>query len=64
MTDPGRLKTEKKNGTITEVIFTRPFSKVKHFVDKGLFSEKTARQYLNKLSDMGVLEKRTIEGNH
>ncbi|HWK58491.1 MAG TPA: Fic/DOC family N-terminal domain-containing protein [Parapedobacter sp.] len=49
---------------LTEVIFTQPYSKVKHFVEKGIFAEKTARQYLNKLSDMHILERRTIDGNH
>lgn len=63
--DAIRTETEiSRPEILTEVIFTQPFSKVKYFVEKGIFSEKTARQYLNKLSDMGILEKKTIEGNH
>ncbi len=49
---------------LVDVIFTNPFTKVRYFTDNKIFSENTARQYLNKLSDLGILEKRTISGNH
>ncbi len=48
---------------LVQMIFHQPFSKVKHFTDKGLYAENTAREYLNRLSQMGVLEKRTIQGH-
>ncbi len=49
---------------LIQLIFTQPFTKVKHLEDAGLYAEKTARNYLNKLSDMGILERRSIEGGH
>jgi Fic family protein len=48
---------------LVQMIFTQPFTKVKHLVDAGIYAENTARDYLNNLCKMGVLEKRTM-GNH
>jgi Fic family protein len=45
------------------MIFNQPFSKLKHFTEKGMYAENTARDYLNRLSQMGVLEKRSIQGH-
>ena len=45
-------------------LFTQPFIKVKHLVNEGIYSENTARDYLNNLCDMNVLEKKEIEGHH
>jgi len=45
-------------------LFTQPFTKVKHLVEAGLYSENTAREYLNKLCELQVLEKKEIEGHH
>lgn len=47
-----------------QMIFTQPFIKVKHLTDAGLYAENTARNYLNKLADMQVLEKKTMQGHH
>ena len=49
--------------SLVDALFTQPFTKVKHLTDRKLFAENTARKYLNKLSDMGVLEKRIMQGN-
>jgi Fic family protein len=49
---------------LIEFLFTQPFTKVKHLVDSGIYAENTARDYLNKLCEMQVLEKKTIEGHH
>jgi Fic family protein len=49
---------------LIQLIFTQPFTKVKHLEDAGLYAEKTARNYLNTLSDIGVLERKSIEGSH
>lgn len=49
---------------LIEFLFTQPFTKVKHLVSIGLYSENTARDYLNKLSEMDILEKKEIEGHH
>lgn len=49
---------------LVEVLFTQPYTKVKHLVDSKIYAENTARDYLNKLCEMGVLEKREFEGHH
>ncbi len=62
------IKLEKKKfqepENLVNQIFTQPFTKVKHFVDAGIYSENTARDYLNRLAEMRVLEKKTLEGHH
>jgi Fic family protein len=61
---------KKENGKIrnadslVEFLFTQPFIKVKQLVSAGIYAENTARDYLNKLCDMQVLEKKEIEGHH
>jgi Fic family protein len=58
-------KTKLKNPeSLIEFLFNQPFTKVKHLVFAGLYSENTARAYLNKLCEMDVLEKKEIEGHH
>jgi Fic family protein len=49
---------------LIEFVFYQPYTKVNHLVDQGIYAEKTARKYLNELCQMGVLEKKTIEGKH
>lgn len=49
---------------LVEMIFTQPFTKVIHLQNEKVYAENTARAYLNKLCDINVLEKRTIEGHH
>jgi Fic family protein len=49
---------------LVNMLFTQPYIKVKHLTDAKAYSEVTARDYLNKLSDMKVLEKKSIEGRH
>lgn len=49
---------------LIEVLFTQPLTKVKHLVDAGIYSENTARDYLNKLCEMSILEKKEMEGHH
>lgn len=45
-------------------LFSQPFTKVKHLVEASLYSENTAREYLNKLCELHVLEKKEIKGHH
>ena len=49
---------------MVEMIFIQPYTKVKHFTDNGIYAENTARNYLNRLSEIGIVEKRTIQGHH
>jgi Fic family protein len=49
---------------LIELIFTQPFTKVSHLVDAGIYAENTSRDYLNRLCELKVLEKKEIEGHH
>ncbi|MCK5846564.1 MAG: Fic family protein [Bacteroidales bacterium] len=49
---------------LIEFIFSQPFTKVKHLMETGLYAENTARDYLNKLCEMQVMEKKEIGGHH
>jgi Fic family protein len=49
---------------LIKFLFNQPFTKVKHLVDAGIYAENTARDYLNRLCDLKVLEKKEIEGHH
>jgi len=49
---------------LVELLFTQPYIKVKHLTDAKLYAEVTARNYLNELAEMRVLEKKSIEGRH
>lgn len=50
--------------TITDAIFTQPYTKVNHLTDRDLYAENTARNYLNELAGLQILEKRQIKGRH
>ena len=49
---------------LAEAIFTQPYIKVNHLTDRGIYAENTARNYLNKLAELQILEKREIRGRH
>lgn len=49
---------------LVNLLFTQPFTKVKHLVDSKIYAENTARDYLNRLCEIQVLEKKEIEGHH
>ena len=49
---------------LAEAIFTQPYTKVNHLTDRGIYAENTARNYLNTLAELGVLEKKEISGRH
>jgi Fic family protein len=49
---------------LAEAIFTQPYTKVAHLTDRGLYAENTARNYLNELADLQVLNKKEIKGRH
>lgn len=54
----------RKPELLVQMIFTQPLTKVSHLTDAKIYAENTARNYLNELVDLGVLEKRTISGHH
>jgi Fic family protein len=49
---------------LAEAIFTQPYIKVNHLTDRGLYAENTARNYLNELAELQILEKKEIRGKH
>lgn len=54
----------RKPEQLVDMLFTQPYIKVKHLTDAKVYSEVTSRDYLNKLAEMKVLEKKNIEGRH
>lgn len=53
-----------KQDQLIKMLFTQPFTRVKHLTDTKLYAENTARKNLNKLVEMGVLELKSMQGNH
>lgn len=49
---------------LVQKIFTQPITRVKHLTEDRTYAENTARDYLNQLVELQVLEKQTIRGNH
>lgn len=49
---------------LTQKIFTQPVTKVRHLTADRLYAENTARDYLNKLVELTILERTVVGGNH
>ncbi len=49
---------------LAEAIFTQPYIKVNHLTERGVYAENTARNYLNELAELQILEKKEIKGKH
>lgn len=54
----------RKPEQLVQMIFTQPLTKVSHLTDAKIYAEDTARNYLNALCDLRILEKRSISGHH
>ena len=54
----------RKPEQLVQMLFTQPLTKVNHLTNAKIYAENTARNYLNELTELGVLEKRTISGHH
>jgi len=54
----------RRPGELVSAIFTQPYIKVNHLTDNGIYAENTARNYLNRLSELQVLEKKELQGKH
>jgi Fic family protein len=57
-------KALRRPDQLVQKIFTQPITRVKHLTEDRTYAENTARDYLNKLVELQVLEKQTIRGNH
>jgi Fic family protein len=54
----------RKPEQLVQMIFTQPLTKVSHLTDAKIYAEGTARNYLNELCELGILEKKTMSGHH
>lgn len=54
----------RKAEDLVQAIFSQPFTKVNHLTDAGIYAENTARDYLAKLVELRLLEKKEISGKH
>ena len=60
-----RSETEiRRPDQLVEKLFSQPYTKVANLTKAGIYAENTARKYLTELTDMGILEKRTLQGHH
>lgn len=49
---------------LVQKIFTQPVTRIKHLTEDRTYALNTARDYLNKLVELQVLEKKIVQGNH
>lgn len=54
----------RKPEQLVQMLFTQPLTKVSHLTNAKIYAEGTARNYLNELCKLGILEKKTISGHH
>ena len=54
----------RKPEQLAEALFLQPYTQVKPLTKSGLFAENTARKYLDRLAEMGIVDKRIIKGHH
>ncbi|TAE33992.1 MAG: Fic family protein [Cytophagales bacterium] len=57
-------KTIRRPDQLTQTIFTQPVTRVRHLTINKTYAENTARDYLNRLTELGILERKTVGGNH
>ena len=49
---------------LTQKIFTQPVTRVRHLTEDRTYAQNTARDYLNTLVELNILERTVISGNH
>ncbi len=54
----------RKPEELVQALFTQPFTKVNHLTEAGIYAENTARDYLTKMTELRLVEKRKISGKH
>lgn len=57
-------KTIRRPDQLTQKIFSQPVTRIKHLTEDRTYALNTARDYLNKLVELQVLEKKIVQGNH
>ena len=56
-------KSIRRPDQLTQKIFTQPITRIKHLTEDRTYALNTARDYLNKLVELQILEKKTVQGN-
>jgi Fic family protein len=56
--------TVRRPDQLTQKIFTQPITRVRHLTQDRTYAENTARDYLNRLVELEVLERKTVGSNH
>lgn len=56
--------TVRRPDQLTQKIFTQPVTRVRHLTEDRTYAENTARDYLNRLVELDILERKTVSGNH
>ena len=49
---------------LVQKIFTQPITRVRHLTEDRTYAINTARAYLDRLAELQVLEKQTVQGQH
>ena len=57
-------KSIRRPDQLTQKIFTQPVTRVRHLTEDRTYAENTARDYLNKLVELDVLERKTVGNSH
>lgn len=60
----GAEKSIRRPAQLVQKIFTQPITRIRHLTEDRTYALNTARDYLNKLVTLQVLEKKTVRGNH
>lgn len=56
--------TVRRPDQLTQKIFFQPVTRVRHLTEDRTYAENTARDYLNRLVELGILERTVVGGNH
>jgi len=56
--------TVRRPDQLTQKIFFQPVTRVRHLTEDRTYAENTARDYLNRLVELGILERSVVGGNH
>ena len=56
--------TIRRPDQLTQKFFVQPVTRVRHLTQDRTYAENTARDYLNRLVELGILERNVVAGNH
>ena len=56
--------TIRRPGQLTQKTFFQPLTRIRRLTEDRTYAEKTARDYLNRLVELGILERTIVGGNH